>query len=306
VTEPLVPRPIEAVNVTTAYLFRKVGSDEGPPTILHDEIDTVFGPKAKDNEELRGLLNAGHRKGAVAGRCVVKGKTIETEEIPAYCAVALAGLGALPDTIMTRAIVIRMRRRAPDEKVEQWRRRIHSRQGHEIRDKLELWAASAIGDMVEDWPEMPPEIQDRDADVWESLFVVANAAGGDWPRLCREAAVALVMESRESSPSLGVRLLSDLRDVFGAAEKMSTETILNALNTKDDAPWGELRGKPLTNIGMSRLLRGYGIKPKAVRIGAHTPRGYSREDFWDAWKRYLPSPSEKPKTPETDETTGEK
>jgi hypothetical protein len=60
VTEPLVPRPIEAVNVTTAYLFRKVGSDEGPPTILHDEIDTVFGPKAKDNEELRGLLNAGH------------------------------------------------------------------------------------------------------------------------------------------------------------------------------------------------------------------------------------------------------
>ena len=46
-----------------------------PPTLLFDEIDTVFGPKAKDNEEIRGLLNAGHRKGAVAGRCVVRGKT---------------------------------------------------------------------------------------------------------------------------------------------------------------------------------------------------------------------------------------
>jgi hypothetical protein len=89
----LVPNPVEAINVTPAYLFRKVGGEDGPPTILFDEIDTVFGPKAKENEEIRGLLNAGHRRGAVAGRCVVKGKTFETEEIPAYCAVALAGLG---------------------------------------------------------------------------------------------------------------------------------------------------------------------------------------------------------------------
>jgi hypothetical protein len=90
VTELLVPAPVEAVNVSPAYLFRKVG--ETSCTILFDEIDTVFGPKAKENEEIRGLLNAGHRRGAVAGRCVVRGNTIETEEIPAYCAVALAGL----------------------------------------------------------------------------------------------------------------------------------------------------------------------------------------------------------------------
>ncbi len=118
VTEPLVPRPVEAVNVTPAYLFRKVADEDGCPTILFDEIDTVFGPKAKDNEEIRGLLNAGHRKGAVAGRCVVKGNTVTTEEIPAYCAVALAGLGGLPDTILSRSVTVRMRRRAPDEKVE--------------------------------------------------------------------------------------------------------------------------------------------------------------------------------------------
>ena len=92
VTEPLVPRPVHAVNTTPAYLFRKVSDEAGLPTILYDEIDTVFGPKAKDNEDIRGMLNAGHRKGAVAGRCVVKGKTVVTEELPAYCAVALAGL----------------------------------------------------------------------------------------------------------------------------------------------------------------------------------------------------------------------
>jgi hypothetical protein len=122
ITELLVPRPVSAVNVSPAYLFRKVASEEGAPTILFDEIDTVFGPKAKENEEIRGLLNAGHRRGAVAGRCVVRGTTIETEEIPAYAAVALAGLGWLPDTIMSRSVVIRMRRRAPGEHVEPFRR----------------------------------------------------------------------------------------------------------------------------------------------------------------------------------------
>jgi hypothetical protein len=98
VTEPLVPRPVHSVNTSPAYLFRKVSDSAGPPTILYDEIDTVFGPKAKDNEDIRGMLNAGHRKGATAGRCVVRGKEVFTEELPAYCAVALAGLDDLPDT----------------------------------------------------------------------------------------------------------------------------------------------------------------------------------------------------------------
>src|SRR5215472_5276289 len=79
ITELLVPNPVAAINVSPAYLFRKIGDEEGV-TLLYDEIDTVFGPKARENEELRGLLNAGHRKGAVAGRCVVRGKNIETEE----------------------------------------------------------------------------------------------------------------------------------------------------------------------------------------------------------------------------------
>ncbi len=130
VSELLVPRPIEAVNTSPAYLFRKVSDPDGLPTILFDEIDTVFGPKAKkDNEEIRGMLNAGHRRGAVAGRCTVKGKKIITEELPAYCAVALAGLGNLPDTLMSRSIPIPMRRRSPTETVEPFRRRIHAPEG---------------------------------------------------------------------------------------------------------------------------------------------------------------------------------
>ena len=302
VTEPLVPRPVEAVNVTPAYLFRKVADEDGRPTILYDEIDTVFGPKAKENEELRGLINAGHRKGAVAGRCVVVGKQVKTEEIPAYCAVALAGLRDLPDTIMSRAVVLRMRRRAPDEQVEAWRRRINGKEGHEIREQLALWAEGALPRVIDTWPDMPKGVTDRDADVWEALIAIADVAGGKWPGLARAAAVALVKEGKESSPSLGVRLLSDIRDAFGDQDKLPTETILRKLIARDDAPWGDMRGKPLNDIQLSRRLKGYGIKPKLVRIGSDVARGYAREDFHDAWRRYLPPIGANPVTPVTDVT----
>ena len=142
-TELLVPNPVAAVNVSPAYLFRKVGCEEGA-TILFDEIDTVFGPKAKENEELRGLLNAGHRRGAVAGRCVVRGKEIVTEEIPAYAAVALAGLGWLPDTILSRSVIVRMRRRHQGERVEPFRRRIHEGQGHAVQNLIAVWARANV------------------------------------------------------------------------------------------------------------------------------------------------------------------
>lgn len=170
VTELLVPLPIEAINVTAAYLFRKVDDDAGPPTILFDEIDTVFGPKAREHEDVRGLLNAGHRKGAVAGRCVVRGKTVETVEFPAYCAVAVAGLGDLPDTILTRSVPIRMRRRAPNERVEPFRRRLALPEGTKLHDQLSAWANTVAPTLEGVWPEMPKGVEDRDAMATDDML----------------------------------------------------------------------------------------------------------------------------------------
>ena len=305
VSELLVPRPVEAVNVTPAYLFRKVGAEEGRPTILYDEIDTVFGPKAKDNEEIRGLLNAGHRKHSVAGRCVVRGKQVITEEIPAYCAVALAGLGGLPDTILTRSVIIRMRRRAPAERVEPYRRREHAPEGARLADSLAAWASSVETAVTGAWPEMPAGIHDRDADVWEALLAVADAAGGRWPEVARVAAVALVADTKQSTPSLGILLLSDLRNIFGNDEALSTETILNKLHAIEESPWGDLRGRPLDARGLSNRLRPYGVQPLTVRIGQTTPKGYTRSSLWDAWARYLGSPPMGAATSATPATPGQ-
>jgi hypothetical protein len=287
VTELLVPRPVEAVNATPAFLFRRISDAAGLPTILFDEIDTLFGAKAREHEEIRGVLNAGHRRGAVAGRCVVRGKVVETEELPAFCAVAVAGLGMLPDTLFSRSIDVRMRRRAPEEVVEPYRRRIHSAEGHALRDRLAAWCDLVRATLVGTWPEMPASIADRDADKWEPLLAVADAAGGGWQTRARVAAVALVADAKAATPSLGVRLLEDLRQVFGNADALRTDDILKALCALDEAPWGDLRGRPLDSRRLAHYLRPYGVRSKTVRIGTSTPRGYTREDLHDPWLRYL-------------------
>ena len=246
VSELLVPNPVAAVNVSPAYLFRKVADENGAPTLLFDEIDTVFGPRAKENEEIRGLLNAGHRKGAVAGRCVVRGKEVFTEELAAYCAVAMAGLGYLPDTILTRSVVVNMRRRAPNETVEPYRRRLEVEKGDHLRNRLAVWASNVTDQVRDAWPDMPEGITDRNADVWEALFSVADAAGGEWPNRARVAAVALVALTRSGEGSMGIRLLTDIRSVFGARDVMRTKDLLNALIDMEESVWADLRGNPMT------------------------------------------------------------
>jgi hypothetical protein len=299
ITELLVPNPVTAVNVTPSYLFRKVGQDGGA-TILYDEIDTVFGPRAKENEEIRGLLNAGHKRGAVAGRCAVRGKEVFTEELPAYSAVALAGLGWLPDTIMSRSVVVRMRKRRQGEDVKPYRDRQHAPEGHQLRSQIETWAKYIADDVTprEGWPVLPESIVDRAADVWEPLIAIADMAGGQWPARARSAALGLMESGEDREPSLGVTLLQDCKTAFGSAVEMPSSLLISALVAMPEAPWGDLKGKPLDPRGLSARLREYGIKPKTIRIGDATPRGYCRSDFIDAWDRYLPS-SEEAKTPAT-------
>ena len=301
VTATLVPRPVVAANVTTAYIIRKAADQ---PTILLDEVDTVFGPRVKDNhEELRGLINAGYRKGAVSGRCVMRGKLVETEEIPAYCAVAIAGLGKLPDSIMSRSVIVPMRPRLLSETVEPYDCDEHEPQGHQLRDQIAEWSDD-IAVIINTRPELPQTIVDRDADVWRPLVAVADAAGGDWPDRARVTAVTLVTVLRDNARSLGKQLLSDLKAIFGDDDHRTTEDLLAELHKLDESPWGDLKGKPLDPRRLARLLREYDVRPKTVRIGTSTAKGYRREDLLEPWERYLSVPSQKV-TADTSVTSGD-
>ena len=304
--ELLVRHPLPAISASPSAIFRTIAKER--PTLLFDEVDAVFKGSAKDEsaEALRGLINAGHRKGRMVPRCV--GPHHEVRLFDTYAALALAGLGDLPDTVMDRSVIIRMRRRAPGEFVQSYREREHSPEGHELRQRLAEFAERVADDVRDAWPQMPDGVTDRPADVWEPLLAIAEVAGGSWPTRARMACLELCKVAVSREASLGVRLLADVRAVMGDAEAISTGALLEALHALEEAPWAELRGRPLDARGLARLLKQYGVSSAKVRAAEGKPlQGYEREQLWDAWQRYLPESPEHPEQaePERGNTLGQ-
>jgi hypothetical protein len=313
VSEHLVLRGFIALNMSAAALIRKLGDKpENRPTLLVDEVDTIFGPKAVEHEDIRGVINAGHRRSGTSSRCVVQGNNVEVVDFPAYGAVGLAGLDDLPDTIMSRAVVVAMKRRAPGEKVKPWRIREDEPKAKVLGVRLAQWAVQVKqqlwdGDQyVVPWPIMPDGVADRTADCWEALLSCASFAGGHWPLTCNNAALAALADVREmgDATSTGVLLLADLHRIFlskgGKAlmeennkPALKTDQLLKILERLDESPWKNYRrdGSPLGPRDLSQLLKPYGIKSTNIWWSKEkNGKGYYLNAFEDAWSRYVKEP----------------
>lgn len=286
--ELLVPRPLLSANVSPAALFRTIAAET--PTLLLDEADATFSRNAGERaEELRGLLNAGHRRGAVVIRMVGPGASLKAERFPVFCPKALAGIGELPDTIADRSISIRMKRKSPGEEVTRYRRREVEPASSGLRARLAAWCERRLDGLAEARPMLPDALDDRAADGWEPLLAIADAAGGDWPGDARRAALVLSAGRDDAeADSLGVRLLADVRAVLDerSADRIASAELASALAAMEEAPWGDLYGKALDARGLARRLRPFEVRPRKVRVGEETVQGYRREDFADAWARY--------------------
>jgi hypothetical protein len=280
----LVRRPLSASNVTAAALFRVIEARE--PTLLVDEADTFL---AK-HEELRGILDSGHtRSSAQVVRTV--GDNHEPRIFRTFGAKAIAAIGALSGTLEDRAVVIHMHRRAAGERVERIRRDRIEGQLLPLRRQAARWVVDHVEGLRTADPATPSTLHDRAADNWRPLLAIAEAAGGHWPALARAAAVALSASGGDDSEA-GVMMLADLRSLFDArgAERLASASIVDHLSTLEGRPWPDWRrDKPINQNGLARLLKPFGVRPKTVRIGTETPKGYERPDFEEAWKRYLPA-----------------
>ena len=283
VVEATCHAPLVTVNISPAALVRSIGND--PPVLLLDEADTVFGRKAADlHEDLRGLINAGHQRNRPYIRWDATTRT--PEHCPTFSMAALAGIGDMPDTIMDRAVVIRMRRRAPGETVKPFRSRRDAPPLRVLRDRLTAWVRPRLDDLNKAEPDMP--VEDRAADNWEPLIAVADLAGGDWSQRARRACGVLT-DAAGQDTTLGERLLADLRVVFGVAEALHGVTILDRLHKIDEAPWSDWYGHPLNQRDLARLIKPYGVASVDVKVDGVNRKGYRREHLYDAWTRYLPA-----------------
>jgi len=278
-----VRRALLVSNISPAALFRCI--EAWCPSLMIDEVDTF----AKDNDELRGILNSGHtRDTAQVIRAVEVNGDFEPRVYSTWAPKALAGIGHLPATIESRSIILRMRRALPGEVVERLR---HADRAPfvTLQAKLARWAVDA-GDAFARLHPTLPELSNRDADNWEPILALAELAGGDWPERARDAARQLA-GVEQSAASINMELLGDIREVFRsrAVDRLTTQTLLEALAADDEAPWsGWNRGRPMTARQLSSRLADFGIRPGTIRVGDRTPKGYHFEQFTEAFACYLP------------------
>lgn len=303
VLELLVPSPIRASTISPAALFRLLDMERR--TLLLDEVDAIFSPKS-DREELRGLLNAGYRRGSSAWRVDVSGKTFTPRAFDAFGAKVLAGIGTLPDTIADRAIPIELRRRRRDEPVESFRYREVREEAEDLRSRLAgCFDETAIGELALARPALPDLDDDRALEAWEPLVAIADRAGGSWPERARSSALALHTDRTDDEGGDGVQTLAAIRDLFVEldTDRLPTDEVLRSLAVRDDGPWAYWFAEDLDRADregriprraarkLARVLEVYRVHPTKIRTGpTTTARGYLRADFADPWSRYLPHP----------------
>ena len=282
----LVMKALPTANVSAAALFRVV---EGyRPTLLVDEADTFLA----EADELKGILNSGHRRGGSVLRTV--GDDHEPRAFATYAAVAIGVIGNLPDTLADRSISVDLKRKLPSEATKSFR---VDRVGHleVLARKTARWAADNADRIAAADPEMPSGLHSREADNWRPLFAIAAAAGGEWPKRVQAAATQAAAESETAS--LIELLLGDIREIFAKREANKVEPVdqipsgdlVEALVGIEARPWAELgkSRKPLTQNRLARLLKPLSITSENIRIGDKVPKGYLLERFKEAFSRYL-------------------
>jgi putative DNA primase/helicase len=259
----MVRRPLPTANVTAAALFRVVEACR--PTLLIDEADTFLG----EAEELRGVVNSGHRWGGAVVRTV--GDDHEPRAFSTYGACAIALIGKLPATLHDRSIVIDLKRRLRSESITGFR---SDRAGDldVLARKAARWATDNADRIRGTDPEMPVGIFNRDADNWRPLLAIATVAGGKWPERASEIAKQCCAAADDDDASLLELLLKDVQDVFAEkkVDQIPSGDLVQALVDLEGRPWAEMgkSRKPLTQARLARLLKGPGfrITPEPIRI----------------------------------------
>ncbi|MCB6182975.1 DUF3631 domain-containing protein [Leeia sp. TBRC 13508] len=275
-------RAMTVSNISPAALYRAV--EKWRPTLLIDEADA----SADNNEDLRGLLNSGHTRDSAYVLRVV-GDELEPRRFSTWGAKAIAGIGKRAGTIESRSIPLAMRRKLPHETTERRRSKQAEAFFLDLKSRIARWTEDNAEQITNVLPSIPNGLNNRTADNWEPLLAIADAAGAGWSDKARKA--ALKLSGVEDAPSVDQELLADIRDIFADkdADKISSKDLIDALVSDDEKMWRTYnRGREMTPKQLVNRLKSFGIGSSVLRIGFSTARGYRKDDFEDAFKRYLP------------------
>lgn len=280
----LVKNPVPASNITAASMFRLIDSHD--PTLLVDEADTFV----KNNEELRGVINAGHHRNGYIIRCV--GKDLEPHSFSAFAPCAIASIGKVPDTIMDRGIIINMRRLAPTEHVERLRLRQMSEQFDLLRRKCQRLMNDFEEKIPKTFPEPVENLFNRAFDNWEGIFIISDLIYNKPDEDIRRLAIKMTKRSQEEdTASLKTLLLQDIKQIFTKEKSqwISSTMLCGYLANIEERPWAEIsRGNKITVNKLASMLKDFGVRTHQKNTQGINHNCYFEEDFTDCFDRYLP------------------
>jgi putative DNA primase/helicase len=273
----LVANPLFTVDITAAALFREI--DQRPRTVLLDEGDALLG-----SAELISLLNSGYQASSAS---VVRARgTHSTQRFSTFFGAAVATIKPVPPTFASRTIPLRLRRRRPDENVEQLTLS-GERTLRELSRKAARWVSDNKDQILNSKVIVPDFLSNRAADNWKPLLAIADVAGGHWPTRAREVAELLATTARRAKPSRGLMLLADIRDsiLTKDMEAISPAELAIKLGALEGRPWGDWQDRgAITPTEIATLLAPYDIE--VSKDGGRATYLVARFD--DAFTRYLP------------------
>jgi putative DNA primase/helicase len=276
----LVRRALLSVAISGPALFRSI--EKWCPTFVIDEADTVL----VNNEDLKEVINSGWTRGQNVIRC--DPETNDPRPYSTFCPKAIGMKGRkLPDTTLSRAIIIELQRKLPDETVADFDH-LDDKGLARLRRQLDRWAADNAAALSKATPEIPPGFFNRTRANWKLLLAIAESAGGESKRCAWQAAGAIEKVKATFEASLGTQLLTDIRPLCKpGVPHLFSRSIIEHLTTDRDKPWFEYwHGKPITQRQLATLLGNFSIISETVRIGTETAKGYRCASLEDAFERY--------------------
>jgi Protein of unknown function (DUF3631) len=280
-------RGLSTTEISAPALYRSI--EKWQPTLIVDEADAIF----RQNNELRAVFNSGWTRGSGVIRC--NPDTLDPENFPTFGPKVIGMKGKkLPDTTLSRSIVLEMKRKRSGERISDF---MHDDDAEllNLRGRLMRWAMDNRADLAKARPDVPQGFHNRLACNWRPLLAIADRCGGEWTNKARASARAL---SKQEPTSLYIQALTAIKTMFAEREKAPTfeertrifsQDIVDALVAIEDGPWkffsGKDREKPITQNALARMLSP--IAPTNIRIGTAQAKGYELHQFRDDFERYL-------------------
>lgn len=280
--------PCLSGNITASSLFRIVDAEK--PTMLIDEFDSIYDEMRR---EISNLLNNGYQKGRGIMRVEANDNGGREPKIfDAFGPKIVSGIGAdiFSGATASRSFHKRLTKRPLTEPRPP---RVTKIDPTVMKRKLIRWAndnKATIEKKAQSGLHIPEDLGDREADIWEPLFILSTLAGKVWEERMYKISVMLSNSAKDDTTSIPELILSHCKDYLSDTkkERVSSVELVGYINKQTD--WKEYTNQSISAHKLASKLRDFGIFPETIHFPNHNKKlkGYYASSFEEAFRSYLP------------------